>query len=98
MAGFQTFLSGRISTFGDKVELFFRWIKQHLRIKAFYGTSENAVKTDLDRLVGLCPRGHRQEVMTGHYCIGIDPSGDRIAPEPARLSRERTGHSDRSSR
>jgi len=27
------------------VELFFRWIKQHLRIKAFYGTSENAVKT-----------------------------------------------------
>ena len=28
-----------------KVELFFRWIKQHLRIKAFYGTPENAVKT-----------------------------------------------------
>src|SRR6185436_1856858 len=28
-----------------KVELFFRWIKQHLRIKSFYGTSENAVKT-----------------------------------------------------
>ena len=28
-----------------KVELFFKWIKQHLRIKAFYGTSENAVKT-----------------------------------------------------
>jgi hypothetical protein len=28
-----------------KVELFFRWIKQHLRIKAFYGTSENVVKT-----------------------------------------------------
>src|SRR6266704_463625 len=27
------------------VELFFKWIKQHLRIKAFYGTSENAVKT-----------------------------------------------------
>jgi len=30
-----------------EVELFFRWIKQHLRIKAFYGTSENAVKTQL---------------------------------------------------
>ena len=30
-----------------KVELFFRWIKQHLRIKAFYGTSENAVKTQI---------------------------------------------------
>jgi len=28
-----------------KVELFFKWIKQHLRIKAFLGTSENAVKT-----------------------------------------------------
>jgi hypothetical protein len=30
-----------------KVELFFKWIKQHLRIKAFFGTSENAVKTQL---------------------------------------------------
>ena len=30
-----------------RVELFFRWIKQHLRIKAFYGTSENAVKTQI---------------------------------------------------
>jgi len=29
------------------IELFFKWIKQHLRIKAFYGTSENAVKTQL---------------------------------------------------
>jgi len=28
-----------------QVELFFKWIKQHLRIKTFYGTSENAVKT-----------------------------------------------------
>jgi len=28
-----------------QVELFFKWIKQHLRIKSFYGTSENAVKT-----------------------------------------------------
>ena len=28
-----------------QIELFFKWIKQHLRIKAFYGTSENAVKT-----------------------------------------------------
>jgi transposase len=30
-----------------KVELFFRWIKQHLRIKSFYGTSENAVKVQV---------------------------------------------------
>ena len=29
------------------VELFFKWIKQHLRIKAFYGTSENVVKTQV---------------------------------------------------
>jgi len=30
-----------------QIELFFKWIKQHLRIKAFYGTSENAVKTQI---------------------------------------------------
>jgi len=30
-----------------RVELFFKWIKQHLRIKAFYGVSENAVKTQV---------------------------------------------------
>ena len=30
-----------------QVELFFKWIKQHLRIKAFYGTSMNAVKTQI---------------------------------------------------
>ncbi|MDI6794187.1 MAG: IS4 family transposase, partial [bacterium] len=30
-----------------QVELFFKWIKQHLRIKAFYGTSSNAVKTQI---------------------------------------------------
>ncbi len=30
-----------------QVELFFKWIKQHLRIKAFYGTSENTIKTQI---------------------------------------------------
>src|SRR5207245_11615186 len=30
-----------------QVELFFQWIKQHLRIKVFFGTSENAVKTQI---------------------------------------------------
>ena len=30
-----------------QIELFFRWIKQHLRIKAFYGTSENAVQSQI---------------------------------------------------
>ena len=29
------------------VELFFKWIKQHLRIKSFFGTSQNAVKTQI---------------------------------------------------
>ncbi len=32
---------------GWDIELFFKWIKQHLRIKSFYGTSENAVKTQI---------------------------------------------------
>lgn len=31
----------------SQVELFFKWIKQHLRIKAFFRTSENAVKTKI---------------------------------------------------
>lgn len=35
-----------------EVELFFKWLKQHLRVKAFYGTSENAVKTQL--WIALC--------------------------------------------
>jgi len=30
-----------------QIELFFKWIKQHLRIKVFYGTSDNAVKTQI---------------------------------------------------
>src|SRR5262245_5803954 len=45
-----------------RVELFFKWIKQHLRIKQFYGTSENAVKNaDWDRGVGLRADCNRQE-------------------------------------
>ena len=32
---------------GWRVELFFKWIKQHLRIKTFYGMSENAVKSQI---------------------------------------------------
>ena len=35
-----------------QVELFFKWIKQHLRIKAFYGISENAVKSQI--WIGVC--------------------------------------------
>ncbi len=36
-----------------QVELFFKWIKQHLRIKKFYGTSEIAVKTQIGIAVSL---------------------------------------------
>jgi transposase len=35
-----------------KIELFFKWIKQHLRIKSFYGTSENAVKVIFPLIFG----------------------------------------------
>lgn len=32
---------------GWKIELFFKWIKQHLKVKSFWGQSENAVKTQV---------------------------------------------------
>jgi transposase len=35
-----------------QIELFFKWVKQHLRIKAFYGTSENAVKSQI--FIAIC--------------------------------------------
>jgi IS4 transposase len=37
----------KLYKFRWQVELFFKWIKQHLRIKAFFGTSENAVKAQI---------------------------------------------------
>jgi len=37
----------RLYKYRWQVEMFFKWIKQHLRIKAFFGTSENAVKTQI---------------------------------------------------
>jgi hypothetical protein len=36
-----------------KIELFFKWIKQHLRIKAFFGTSPNAVKTQIWNAISI---------------------------------------------
>ena len=36
-----------------RVELFFKWIKQHLRIKAFFGTAENAVKTQIRTAISV---------------------------------------------
>ena len=34
--------------------MFFKWIKQHLRIKAFYGTSENSVKSPIWIAISVC--------------------------------------------
>ena len=45
-----------------KVELFFKWIKQHLRIRSFLGTSENAVKSQImDCYFCLCAYSHHQK-------------------------------------
>ena len=58
-----------------QVELFFKWIKQHLQIKAFFGTSENAVKDpDLDRYQHVRARGHRQEAATRRPPSGRNPA------------------------
>lgn len=53
-----------------QVELFFKWIKQHLRIKKFFGTSENAVKTQIWIAVSVCARRHHQEkAATGRFAL-----------------------------
>jgi Transposase DDE domain len=45
-----------------RIELFFKWIKQHLRIKAFFGiTEKGGQNSNLDRYLRLRARGHRQE-------------------------------------
>ncbi len=43
----KTLLIAKIFKERWQVELFFKWIKQHLRIKSFYGTTPNAVKTQI---------------------------------------------------
>ncbi len=44
-----------------QVELFFKWIKQHLRIKSFYGTRQRCEEPDLGRAVHLSSCSHRQK-------------------------------------
>jgi hypothetical protein len=62
-----------------QVELFFKWIKQHLRIKAFYGLSENAVKTQIWIAVSVYrPRGHRAEAPRA----GCEPLPDSTDSQP----------------
>jgi hypothetical protein len=65
-----------------QVELFFKWIKQHLRIKAFYGTSVNAVKTQIWIAISvyvvvailkrLCPQ-------CGGISVGVIPRGTTLS-------------------
>jgi transposase len=60
-----------------QVELFFKWIKQHLRIKAFYGTSENALKTQIWIAVFSLRAGGNNSQAPG-------PGGDPL-PDPYRF-------------
>ena len=66
-----------------QVELFFKWIKQHLRIKSFFGTSENAGQdTDMDCGDGVCARGGAEEAAGAlgrplHDFAGFEPDAVR---------------------
>lgn len=44
---FPALIIAQLYKYRWQIELFFKWIKQHLRIRAFFGTSENAVKTQI---------------------------------------------------
>jgi hypothetical protein len=72
-----------------QVELFFKWINQHRRIKQFYGTSENAVKTDLDRRVDLRAGRHRPDAgrLPGISNRGKTPGGGDYAGCPRQRIR-----------
>src|SRR5258708_1389660 len=58
-----------------QVELFFKWIKQHLRIKSCYGTSENAVKTQIWIAVSIYVL-----VAIARKRLGLEPSLYQILP------------------
>ena len=72
-----------------QVELFFKWIKQHLRIKKFYGTSENAVKTQIWIAVSVYVLvSHRPEAAeAGSVTLHIDAGvfGDSIRKDLDRI-------------
>jgi hypothetical protein len=53
-----------------QVELFFKWIKQHLKIKSFWGTSENAVRIQIyTAITAYCPVGGKSETdLISHRC------------------------------
>jgi Transposase DDE domain len=66
-----------------KVELFFRWIKQHLHIKAFYGTSEDAVKTQA------------WVALSVYVLVAIVKKQLGLRPEPVQNSADSQRHSFR---
>ena len=78
-----------------QVELFFKWIKQHLRIKAFYGTSENAVKTQIwiavsvDVLVAIVRK--RLGIEGGLYQILPDSQPNSVPENPHFTGTSRDG-------
>ena len=78
-----------------QVELFFKWIKQHLRIKAFYGTSENAVKTQIwiavsvDVLVAIVRK--RLGIEGGLYQILPDSQPNPVPENPHFTGTSRDG-------
>jgi hypothetical protein len=52
-----------------QVELFFKWIKQNLKIKSFWGTSENAVFSQIwGRLLYRCCYGYAEHLTDNHFC------------------------------
>ena len=55
-----------------QIELFFKWIKQHLHIKAFFGASENAVKTQTARIAFGSRPGHGSVPSEG--ATGVAPT------------------------
>ena len=59
-----------------QVELFFKWIKQNLRIKTFYGTSENAVKNQIWIAVKRVPHGCHYQKEAEHRGKSLHNSTD----------------------
>ena len=71
-----------------RVELFFKWIKQYLRIKAFFGTSQNAVKTQI-----VPPPIYWSDKTHHTEAAGVPPKTRRKAAGPTVTSRPPGGAS-----
>src|ERR1700722_5802488 len=70
-----------------QVELFFKWIKQHLRIKAFFGTSENAVRSQIWIAVSAYVL---VAIVKKRLHLSASPSG--VSAKPAMQGHFKTGH------